>query len=356
MIKILRIRGLRGFRAFEVGELKRTNLFIGANNAGKTTVLEALLLHLGAYNPQLPVIVNAIRGFDRFATDPDDIWGWLFPGKDTTSTIEITTIREQAAEYSVRIFLRERKQTSISQTPEVRTAASTATSVVAGAAARELVIEYTDVGGAKMLSNAYVDGDQIVYQKGSITPTPQAIYLHFKAPRTQENPERLSGLKQVVGGDRELLESLRIIEPRLRELVILARGGPAAIYGDIGIGQLLPLSMLGDGINRLLTLLLSISAAPNGFVMVDEIENGFHYSVLRKVWQAIGDACNRNQVQLFAATHSLECVRAAHESFKIHQPYDLGLFRIERQNGASTAVALDEEELATATAMDLEIR
>jgi len=54
---------------------------------------------------------------------------------------------------------------------------------------------------------------------------------------------------------------------------------------------------------RLLSIVLAIVTAPGGRVLIDEIENGLHHSVLAKVWQVIGDAAERAGAQVFATTH-----------------------------------------------------
>ena len=41
MFTHLKISGFRGFREFQVDGLSRVNLFVGTNNAGKTSILEA---------------------------------------------------------------------------------------------------------------------------------------------------------------------------------------------------------------------------------------------------------------------------------------------------------------------------
>ena len=75
---------------------------------------------------------------------------------------------------------------------------------------------------------------------------------------------------------------------------------------------------------HLARLVLAVSDASNGIVLLDEIENGFHYSVLPNVWRLIESAANQFNTQVFATTHSIECVRAAHNtldsaSFRLHR-------------------------------------
>ena len=109
--------------------------------------------------------------------------------------------------------------------------------------------------------------------------------------------------------------------------------------------------------SRLLSHLLAIAEAKNGIALLDEIENGLHYAALPGVWKAIADAARRSNTQVFATTHSLECVSAAHEAFKESDTYDLRVHRIDLEDDGMHRVAtFDEENLETALDQNWEVR
>ena len=89
---------------------------------------------------------------------------------------------------------------------------------------------------------------------------------------------------------------LRLLEPRLRRLAVLVTGDIPVIHGDIGIGRMMPISMMGEGTGRLLSILLAMANAPGGTVLIDEIENGLHHSVLAPVWHALAQAARHAKV------------------------------------------------------------
>lgn len=128
------------------------------------------------------------------------------------------------------------------------------------------------------------------------------------------------------------------------------------IYGDIGLDQMLPLPLMGGGMGRLTSLLLTIANAPHGVALIDEIENGLHYSILNKVWQAIGEAARRFDTQVFATTHSWECIRAAHQAFAASEAYDFRLHRLDCIDDEISVVTYDREMLETSIATGLEVR
>ncbi|MBK9095241.1 MAG: AAA family ATPase [Anaerolineae bacterium] len=99
------IVNFRGFDHLMLDPLARVNLIAGKNNVGKTALLEALFLHIGAHNPELPLRVNAIRGIERFPLQPDEVWGWFFYDKRTDRSIQICSLDDQGLNRSLAMRL-----------------------------------------------------------------------------------------------------------------------------------------------------------------------------------------------------------------------------------------------------------
>lgn len=70
------------------------------------------------------------------------------------------------------------------------------------------------------------------------------------------------------------------------------------------------LSSLGEGINRYIAILCAIWASQDGYLFIDEIENGIHYTNYSKLWQIIFEASEMANCQIFITTHSKECIEA----------------------------------------------
>ena len=91
----------------------------------------------------------------------------------------------------------------------------------------------------------------------------------------------------------------------------------------------------------------------NGVVLVDEIENGFHYSLMPEVWHRIYKVCKRLGTQIIATTHSRECVEAAHESL---QPDSFAFHRLELHENANSCVSFPSDALDAVFEQNFEIR
>ncbi|MBI5583848.1 MAG: AAA family ATPase, partial [Deltaproteobacteria bacterium] len=60
--KKFKIQNFRCFNEFEINSLELINLIAGMNNVGKSSLLEALFLHIGSLNPGLALRINMWRG------------------------------------------------------------------------------------------------------------------------------------------------------------------------------------------------------------------------------------------------------------------------------------------------------
>jgi AAA15 family ATPase/GTPase len=74
--------------------------------------------------------------------------------------------------------------------------------------------------------------------------------------------------------------------------------------------NLILLSSLGEGINRYIAILCAIWANKDGVLLIDEIENGIHYTNYKKLWAIILQASVDANCQIFITTHSKECIAA----------------------------------------------
>jgi AAA15 family ATPase/GTPase len=124
----------------------------------------------------------------------------------------------------------------------------------------------------------------------------------------------------------------------------------------LSTGNPRPLRRLGDGINKLLSYLLAMTANPGGIFLLDEIETGFHYSFYPKLWELVANVVKETGSQLVATTHSYECISAAVEgSAKIDQSL-LTYVRLGKENNTIVPYVFHEDDLAFALESDMEVR
>lgn len=115
------------------------------------------------------------------------------------------------------------------------------------------------------------------------------------------------------------------------------------------------LSSLGEGINRFIAILCAIWASKDGYLFIDEIENGIHYTNYKKLWEIIFKASEMANCQIFITTHSKECIEAFNE---VNQNDDGSYFEFYRNKKTNNIVAKqkDNEQLKYELTHNLEIR
>lgn len=115
------------------------------------------------------------------------------------------------------------------------------------------------------------------------------------------------------------------------------------------------LSSLGDGINRFIAILCAIWASQDGFLLIDEIENGIHYTNYPKLWKIIFQASKDANCQLFITTHSKECIEAFNEINAIDEGAYFEFYKNLKKNKI-TAQKLDNQQLSYALSHDGRVR
>jgi AAA domain, putative AbiEii toxin, Type IV TA system/AAA domain len=154
------------------------------------------------------------------------------------------------------------------------------------------------------------------------------------------------------------LNLLRFIEPRLQDLDQFPPEGEdrSVVHAKIGLHELIPLSQLGQGFNRLAYLYAGLLGQNANIALIDEIENGIHYSALPILWQGIANIARELDIQIFATTHSYECIRAAAKVFE-STPEEFQLIRLERtEDNNIKPVLVQDENLVTVLQESYEIR
>jgi AAA15 family ATPase/GTPase len=320
----LKITNFRSINSLEADDFKQINLITGRNNCGKTTVLEALFLISGMSNPHLPVIINDFRGL---ALTSDEDFSFIFNELKFDQNVEIRaginnhyrtiTIKPRYAHHvpnrSIDIKIKIPK-------PSTQITSADKTMTMGG-----LFVEFHESGmGQKFTTEISLNEDRVTapdnYKEKLFCAFFNTELSHSQLDR---RIEKILVHKQL----DMLIAILREIDNSITDIRIGTNG---TIYADIGIHKLVPVNIMGDGIRRLLSIIVNIADSQDGIVLIDEIENGFHYTSLEILWRAILKTANIYNVQLFITTHSQECIAALASVCSGRADDAVRLYRIEK--------------------------
>ena len=141
----------------------------------------------------------------------------------------------------------------------------------------------------------------------------EALRCTYLSPKYDFNAS-IQGLKNVQQNKDEhfIVEGLKLIEPRITDFIFTDN----EMLVDVGLGKRIPVNMMGDGARKIVSLLTAIYDCKDGALLVDEISNGFHYSVMCDLWKVLINAAVRNNTQLFVTTHDIDSIRGLRDAAK----------------------------------------
>ena len=374
----LEIESFRAFPSLQVPRLARVNLFVGKNNVGKTSLLEAVRVLADRGRAMSIFQVLRERGeFSEFRPrvgQEEEEYAWiavnalltLFNGQlgidhepsDTPSTrarigrlgFGTESLSLSLGFYSER-FDRERPSKRVKDPINVEAAAFLSDYVgleVKGPEGQSLVIP------AHRFFRGLRVGPNLESQANYAGYVP-AQGLKLREIGAYWDRVALTPSEELV------LDALRIISPDLERLTMVMGSEPLNQRTMMAKSQNqdrpVPLRHMGDGMNRILGIVLSLVGTQRGVLLVDEIENGIHYSVQPDLWRLIFRTAARLNVQVFATTHSWDCIEAFQEVASSEPEIEGMVHRLERRpDGTVGVVDIAEADLAIVARNQIEIR
>ena len=356
MFKSVRIQNFRQFKDLKLDGLAQINLITGKNNTGKTSLLEALFMLATPTLPSTILTIANLRGVQGVSVDGGYAWGYIYrDGKsDAAIVLEAHRMDGVSERLDVRVargveapLVNDGGKNGALASPVVSTSVSEAPAieyeyeVSAGPASRKGVsrLRVTDRGGVPEQAEGFTIRPWYFLGHGPVGVEDDAVRFSELISQRRKN---------------DVVDALRLVEPRLVDLDVLALR-PSVVAADLGSGPLVPATYLGQGFERLLAIILAVLRSAGGTLLIDEIEDGLHYSTLVDVWKVITQTALTHDVQIFATTHSYECLEAAVKGSEGHRD-KLALFRLSRRDGDVRVTAVEDEGIRAAVDFAFELR
>ena len=383
MLDSLLIKNFRALEHLEVSKLGRVNLMVGKNNSGKSTVLEALRIYAGnAQRPLLEAIaqehderyrMRESETLDEGSLMPfqDFFPGRSFPQDDTAIEIGNCTDAEDRLRISYELMEESMGEPELLEGETInrirrRYIPKTEAELFQGELQPVILVRK---GGRffpplKLLNGA----------RRSSAYDPSSVPCSFIPTQFISMDELGDEWDRIVFTEQEAVvkRALLVIEPNFENLTFVRadgysppslRSGPSrtALVKLSGVSRPVPLNSMGDGMLRVLQLALKLFSAKGGFLLIDEFENGLHYSVQEKVWALLFEMAERHDIQIFATTHSWDCIESFTKVAVARTETDGVLFRLGRSvrssdQGRVIATVFDEAALQNITQQDVEVR
>ena len=160
--------------------------------------------------------------------------------------------------------------------------------------------------------------------------------------------------------EKYVTDSLKIIDSKIEQFNFIKneKGEQTAVVKLQSVDGAKSLSQFGDGINRILTIILAMVNCENGYLLIDEFENGLHYSVQEKLWEIIFQLSGRLNIQVFVTTHSNDSIRTFENVVNRNAAHPANgiLIKLDNIEGIIEATVFEPDELKFITDNFIEAR
>ena len=146
------------------------------------------------------------------------------------------------------------------------------------------------------------------------------------------------------------------MEPRIKNIIPLGEFGRTLVYVDIGLSQLIPLSILGSGFVNYLRICLNCLDTLGGILLIDEIEDGIHHSMMKPLLTFLLKQSIEQKTQIFASTHSDEIIKTFYEVANELNTKDVCALKFQQKEETTSVRNYRYKDLMLASQIHLEIR
>lgn len=368
MITDFSANNYRLFREFSLSGLKRVNIIFGDSAAGKSSLLEAIKLSQSA-SPQTAANISASRGLplvwqqNSGQNQFESLWGNLFFDFDINNAIDLSftianTGDKKESKGHANIFFDRTNSTVAFEMPQLmQNPLQDFLKAQTSLASVTPIVFLTEVDDASQKSKAHINQNGIL----QFESPPAEIGLKTEmlpSPLTQGALQLAIAYSQLSINKSDDTIKNAIIDkfPVISDISIQATLQGPTLYADLhGIDKKIPFPLISSGINKILSILITIASTKNGVVLIDEIENGIYFKNYEYLWRLVDEFSLANNTQVFISSHSKECVLAA-KNIIMEKSNNYSLIQMYLKDGNSDAIIRDSKVSIEAMENGIELR
>ena len=371
MLKSFIVRNFRLFDELRIENLGSVNLIVGKNNSGKSCLLEAIHIYASDANPKTLVDMAMARDEHwlsqvkkqegQVLPESENFLRYLFHGyvfpELGKSGIEVGPISPERD----RIQIVNRAYQLLDSQDGRRLRVPVDQQLLFDEVVNlQLALEIKKADKSEYLLSLPVDPTSADYRRQIVFRVREPRFSVQTVSTGSVNENQLAQLWDNINLtdlQDEVVACLQLIDSSIRDVAFVGEGrSRIAIVRKDGSQERLPLKNMGDGILRLFHIILAIANAKNGLLLIDEFENGLYWGIQPRLWETVFRISEKLNVQVFATTHSKDCVNAFQDVWAMNE--ERGSFhRIDYFPGKGIkCVPYSLETLADAIDMNVEVR
>jgi len=311
LLEYIEIKDFKCFKNFKAEGFKRVNLIGGKNNVGKTAFMEACYVNVHSKNVESTV--TAITGL-TYRRNNLEFMTKEYTTTDDKAFLENIGKLELISNYNDIKF-------EIFNNAGIKGYIFNINSEITSLNINEFSFEEDFISTIEFIDNFGLTNSEL-----------KDVFISVQQKDQEEN----------------LYKYINDFDDNILNFKIL--GGEKPSCKVIDRDEYQDISEFGDGLKHYISIICSLYACENGYLFIDEIDNGIHYTQLDRLWEIILTISKEQNVQVFATTHSKECIESyARVSKKLEEKKE-----IEKDGITFIELGKDKENKLDSIVMDSE--
>ena len=360
MVTSLKIENFRCFKDFSIENLTPITIIGGKNNSGKSALIEAFIVPLSVSFPYVFWDLLNFRNIDTNFLTPTQLWNPIFYNMSDTENFSICITQDKdnlikftASKVYSGIVERTSSKRLFSQDPS-KNFSSLKVKIDNGI--------YTGEGTYNLPSKISGNRNELEFKSDSNAnkvPLPYgAVTLCRNVTTTGTSVvESISQMSLDKQKKEKLVETMQHFDSSIVDVNMILDSGTPYIYITLNSGKHLPISYMGDGINKALEIIVDILNLPNGILLIDEVENGFHYSLYETLMKVFCETALSVNCQVIMTSHNRDFIKATLRAMEqLERLKELSYQRLGFYKGQRKAFLFSGDSLYSAFEANMEMR
>jgi AAA15 family ATPase/GTPase len=289
----IKISKYKKFQNFELKNLNRINLFAGKNNAGKTTLLEAVLLLSNQTNYRAIFEITMKRA--KHIESNTETFSLLIQ-----SIPEFLEIEGKIHSKNTKIHYQSIKEEEN------------------GVISANRLKVFSEFGEDKQSTEVLIESFGAIKELATIGKNKKLLRSVYSSPFSASHSELVEAChtmslnsferngERFIAKDRIIQFIKNYIDPKIRYIEMDQKNFKVT-HEEL---ETMFLWEYGEGLQRVFYIALLFAYAENGIVCIDEFENAVYFGLLKEFTKLVQELAIEFNVQVFLTTHSKECVDA----------------------------------------------
>jgi AAA15 family ATPase/GTPase/5S rRNA maturation endonuclease (ribonuclease M5) len=327
MLSKIKIENFKGIKYCEISDLGKVNVFVGRNNSGKSSILDALCLIRSAFYPKLfnepiPLLLLRRKAIERSMYVLRNFWY----NYDTTQRIKFNLEFKSGEKLNIEVSFRNDYQFQILfEDPSGRLG-----KFIDGKYFESIEM---DVGSNILSSHGYIKNIPSIYPHLNTFLSEIVLIDDYLARKLELLEASVFNRIYEQRRDKKLAEKLNDVynvEAETLTYIPISYSPQKFRLSIVTKDSYFHIDDMGDGTKYAMVILFLCSLLKDTAFLVEEVESHQHSGAITKFIPKLVEIANQQNVQLFLTTHSIEMLNVLS---RLPEEYDIHLFYIENKNG-----------------------